>query len=155
MLFPDQTERLITYINARLALDEAAENTGIAAAGSPAEAAEWDWVRHGRQQRSAIRGLLATIRKVTDEQLRQALLIQTGSMWAAHLPLVDRSGRPYTCNGGGLTYLTDCHLATPTISMGTLSCRVCYHEVESELTFPPEPAVTDELHRPGQPKVNR
>lgn len=151
----DQTNGLIAYIKARLAIAEAIEQRVIAehraeqrAAGTDGEdPTQWSWVQMDRQQRRALRALLAGIGSIEDRNVRQPLLMSLASMWLEHPPLMDRRGLPYTSNAGGLTYLTPCCEATPTYSMGVLSCRACYDGYDDELATTPDAAATDKVYR--------
>jgi len=150
MLLPDQRPGLIAYITARLELDVDAERRGIADTDTDqTEAAEWDWVKQGRQQRQAIRNLVKTIEPL-DQPAAEQLLIGLAAIWAEHPPLVDRRRLPYTSSCAGLVYLTECHLATATISGGVMCCRSCYEQVDEVLAVLPGASTVDTPWR-GQP----
>lgn len=146
-VFHDQTKALTDYITARLELDFDAERQAIHATGAnPAEAANWRWVREGRNQRQAMKGLLKVLTERGGEATQSALS-WIAAMWSERPPLVDRRGRPYTANCGGLVYLTECCQATATFSDSTLCCRDCYEEVDSILAATPDASSVDTLWR--------
>lgn len=144
MLLPDQRNGLIAYITARMELDVDAERRGIAATDADSvAAAEWDWVKWGRQQRLAIRQLVATIRTL-DPDTAQRLLIGVATIWEKHPPLVDQQrGLPYIANGGGLAYVTSCCQVVATNAEGDLCCSCCYQDVDEVLAALPITSTVD------------
>jgi hypothetical protein len=145
-----QKKLLTDYITARLELDFDAERRAIASTTAPPEeAAGWAWVREGRQRRDAIKRLVTVLNEQCGDGGEPALM-WLATFWQNDAPLVDRNGRPYTANAGGLVYLTECHLATPTFSDTVLCCRACYEEVDQELLNTPGVSSVDTPWR-GEP----
>ncbi len=142
----DQMNAFTNYITARLNLEAAAEQQAIAAAGAfEADATEWPWVQRDRIRREATKALVAVLNKRVGVVEGRAALMWVAAQWGEHPPLADRTGRPYTSNGGGLTYLSSCCQATVTYSGATLCCRNCYEEADPTLVCDPKPSATDAL----------
>lgn len=143
--FPDQRTDLVIYIRARLAWEaEVDEAAGKTVGVDQSIMDSWGWVQRNRQRRTGVLGLLRLFtEQVTDRAPAERGLMYLASMWAADPPVVDKAGRFYSANTGGLTYLTPCCRATPTYSGPVLCCRACYSEIDLELGWLPAPAVTD------------
>lgn len=151
--FPSQAKALTDYITARIELDFDAERRAIRISDAdPQTAASWAWVRQGQQRRTAVKQLVKILNSKCGDGTEPALM-WLATLWASDAPLVDRRGLPYTANEGGLTYLTECHLATPTFSGSTLCCRVCYEQVDDVLLLPPEVSSVDTPWRGDTPEA--
>jgi hypothetical protein len=139
---------LIAYITARIELDFDAERQAISHTGvDDATAQSWQWVRSGRARREALKQLLKVLNEKCGGGARPALLWLAAS-WGEDPPLTDLRGLPYTVNGGGLVYLTECCLSTATYSGSVLTCRACYQELDMVMVMTPDPSTTDTLWRP-------